>query len=99
MLQTSPQVRLSLYVHQWCSAFFSKPAAESLFSERQMLATVNCSCLTDFDGVLIVLRRTVVGDSGSVMFQGIHVAESEEFSSVDFHKISSVSTDWSVDWS
>ena len=46
--------------------------------------------------VRVVLRRTVVGDSGSVMFQGIHVAESEKFSSVDFHKISSVSTDWSV---
>ena len=46
--------------------------------------------------VRVVLRRTVVGYSGLVMFQAIHVAESEEFSSVDFHKISSVSTDWSV---
>ena len=50
----------------------------------------------DRSGESIVLRRTVVGDSGSLMFQGIHVAESVEFSSVDFHKISSVSTDWSV---
>ena len=50
----------------------------------------------DRSGESIVLRRTVVGDSGSVMFQGIHVAESEHSSSVDFHKISSVSTDWSV---
>ena len=46
--------------------------------------------------VRVVLRRTDVGDSSSVMFQGIHVAESEQFSSVDFHKISSVSTGWSV---
>ena len=33
-------------------SIFSKSATESLFSERQMFATVNCSCLTDFDGVL-----------------------------------------------
>ena len=30
----------------------SNEEKESLFSERQMLATVNCSRLTDFDGVL-----------------------------------------------
>ena len=38
-------------------------------------------------------EKDCVDNSGSLMFQGIHVAESEEFSSVDFHKISSVSTD------
>ena len=41
-------------------------------------------------------EKDCVDNSGSLMFQGIHVAESEEFSSVDFHKISSVLTDWSV---
>ena len=32
-------------------------------------------------------EKDCVDNSGSLMFQGIHVAESEEFSSVDFHKI------------
>ena len=40
--------------------------------------------------VRVVLRRTVVGYSGSVMFRELHVTESEEFSSVDVYKTSFV---------
>ena len=38
----------------------------------------------------VVLRKTVVGYSGLVMFRELHVAESEEFSSVDVYKTSFV---------
>lgn len=34
------------------SIFLKACNREFFFSERQMFATVNCSCLTDFDGVL-----------------------------------------------